>query len=102
MCVTSDMRDTVQAKLMQLGLLQPDASAGWELTQQGRKLLSATLSSPQKSTLTVELLKLGVIEPAPRGSRRLWLFTSQGRKLVTYLLNNPLPTEEPNSGTRVR
>jgi len=96
------VHDSVQAKLMELGLLQPDASAGWEFTQQGRKLLSATLSSPQKSTLTVELLKLGVIERAPSGSRRLWIFTSQGRKLVTYLLNNPLPTKEPNSGTQVR
>ena len=96
------MHDSVQAKLMELGLLQPDASAGWEFSQQGRKRLSATLSSPQKSALTVELLKLGVIERAPSGSRRLWIFTSQGRKLVTYLLNNPLPTKEPNSGTQVR
>jgi hypothetical protein len=96
------MLDTIQAKLVQLGLLQPDASAGWELTQQGRELLSATLSSPHKSTLTTELLKLGVIEPAPIGSGLWWAFTPRGRKLVTYLLNNPLPTEEPNSGTLVR
>ena len=90
------MLDTVQAKLMQLGLLQPDASAGWEFTQQGRKLLSATLRSPHKSTLTAELLKLGVIEPATIGSGLWWAFTPRGRKLVTYLLNNPLPIENPD------
>jgi hypothetical protein len=83
------MRDTVQAKLMQLGLLRPDASAGWELTQQGREILSATLVSPAKSALVVELLKLGVIECAPIGSSLSWVFTPQGRRLVTYLLNNP-------------
>ena len=41
--VASDGHDTVQAKLVGLGLLEPAAGgAGWELTQTGRELLSAT------------------------------------------------------------
>ncbi len=41
----SDGHDTVQAKLVGLGLLQPGVGGvGWELTQQGRELLSATLT----------------------------------------------------------
>ena len=88
------MRDTVQAKLMELGLLQPDASAGWEFTQRGRELISTTLSSPHESTLTKELLKLGVIERAPIGSGRCWLYTPRGRKVVSYLLNKSSDQEE--------
>src|SRR6266403_1876914 len=86
-----DLRATVQARLMELGLLQPDASAGWQFTRQGRELLSAAMASPRKSTLTMDLLKLGVIEPAPIDSGLWWDFTSRGRKLVTYLLNNQSP-----------
>jgi hypothetical protein len=53
------VRDTVQAKLMDLGLLEREASgAGWELTQTGRELLSATLTKPYKSTLAADLLDL--------------------------------------------
>ena len=52
-----DARDTVQAKLVELGLFQPDASgAGWELTQQGCELLSATLTHLHKSKLAADLL----------------------------------------------
>jgi hypothetical protein len=97
-----DMLDTVQARLVQLGLLQPDASAGWEFTQEGRKLLSATLNSPHKSTITAELLKLDVIEPAPIGSGLWWAYTPQGRKLVTYLLNKPLPTKDADADSDAR
>ena len=92
------MRGTVQAKLVELGLLQPDASgAGWELTQQGRELLSATVTKPYKSTLAADLLALGMIEPAPASSGVWWSFTPHGRKLMRYLLTNPVQIEKPNS-----
>jgi len=92
------MRDTVQAKLLQLGLLQRNASgAGWELTQLARELLSATLSSSRESTLTKDLLRLGMIAPAPIGSGMCWVFTPRGRTLLVYLLNNPSAFEEPSS-----
>lgn len=91
------MSDTVQGKLVELGLLQPNASgAGWEFTQQARELFSATLTRPHKSQLAADLLALGMIEPAPIGSGLRWVFTPQGHKLVTHLLNNPLPTQEPD------
>ena len=90
-----DGRDTVQAKLVELGLFQPDASgAGWEFTQQARELFSDTLTRPHKSKLAADLLALGMIEPGPIGSGLRWVFTPQGRKLVAYLLNNPLPTQD--------
>jgi hypothetical protein len=94
--VGSDGHDTVQAKLVGLGLLEPAAGgAGWQLTQTGRDLLSATLTKPYKSVLAADLLDLGMIEPAPSGSGGLWwVFTPQGRKLMRYLLTNPLPIEE--------
>ena len=65
---------------MDLGLLEREASgAGWELTQTGRELLSTTLTKPYKSTLTADLLDLGVIGPAPNGSSGLWwVFTPCG------------------------
>ncbi len=82
---------------MVMGVPQPDASgAGWELTDAGRELLSATLTRPYKSTLAADLLALGMIEPAPVGSGIWWAFTPSGRKLVRYLLTNPLPIEERN------
>ena len=91
----SDGHDTVQSKLVELGLFQPDASgAGWELTDAGRELLLATVTKPYKSTLAADLLALGMIEPAPLGSGVWWAFTPQGRKLMRYLLTNPLPTKE--------
>ncbi len=92
----SDGHDTVQAKLVGLGLLEPAAGgAGWELTQTGRELLSATLTKPYKSTLAADFLALGMIEPAPSGCSGLWwVFTPRGRKLMRYLLTNPLPTKE--------
>jgi hypothetical protein len=94
--VGSDGHDTVQAKLVGLGLLEPGVGgAGWELTQTGRELLSTTLAKPYKSTLAADFLDLGMIEPAPSGSSGLWwVFTPQGRKLMRYLLTNPLPTKE--------
>jgi hypothetical protein len=93
------VRDTVQAKLVELGLLQPGAGgAGWELTQEGRELLSATVTKPYKSTLAADLLALGMIEPAPVGSGVWWAFTPAGRKLMRYLLTNPVPIEKPDSG----
>ncbi len=93
-----DGRDTVQAKLVELGLFQPDASgAGWELTDARRELLSATLTRPHKSTLAADLLALGMIEPAPFGSGIWWAFTPSGRKLVRYLLTKPLPIDQPGS-----
>ena len=53
----SDVRDTVQAKLTEVGLLPQGASGtGWQLTQQARELLSATLTKPCKSTLAADLL----------------------------------------------
>ncbi len=92
----SDGYDTVQAKLVGQGLLEPGAcGAGWELTQTARELLSATLTKPYKSALAADLLELGMIEPAPSGSSGLWwVFTPRGRKLMRYLLTNPLPTKE--------
>jgi hypothetical protein len=90
--------DTVQAKLVELGLLQPDG-AGWELTQQVRELLSATLTHPHKSKLAADLLALGMIEPALAGSGLWWAFTPRGRKLLAHLLNNPVSTEKPGSGS---
>jgi hypothetical protein len=94
----SDVRDTVQAKLVQLGLLQPNmGGASWELTQEARELLLSTLTSPHKSNLAADLLKLGMIEPGAMGSGPWWVFTSRGRDLMTYLLNNPVPIEEPES-----
>jgi hypothetical protein len=96
--VRSDGHDTVQAKLVELGLLQPDASgARWDLTDAGRELLRATLTRPQKSKLAADLLALGMIEPAPIGSGVRWAFTPSGRKLVGYLLSHPLPIEKPDS-----
>ena len=92
------MRGTVQPKLVDLGLLQPDAGGtGWELTQQARELLSATLKHPHKSKLAADLLDLGMIEPAPNGSGVRWSFTPQGRRLMRYLLTNPVQIEKPNS-----
>ena len=91
----SDVRETVQAKLVQLGLLQPNtAGASWELTQLARDLLSSTLTSPHKSKLAADLLKLGMIEPGAMGSGPWWVFTPRGRNVMTYLLNNPVPLEE--------
>jgi hypothetical protein len=91
-----EVRDTVQAKLLESGLLQPATSgAGWELTQRARDLLSATLSCSEETALTKDLLKLGMIEPAPVGSVMSWVFTPRGQKLLAYLLNNPVATEEP-------
>jgi hypothetical protein len=93
----SDVHDTVQAKLMELGLLQPEASGtGWELTQQARELFSDTLTSPHKSKLAADLLKLGMIEPGPVGSGLWWVFTPRGRDLLTYLLNNPVSIDQPD------
>ena len=93
-----DGRDTVQAKLVELGLFQGDASgAGWELTDAGRELLSATLTRPYKSTLAADLLALGMIEPAPVGSGIWWAFTPSGRKLVRYLLTSPVLIDQPDS-----
>jgi hypothetical protein len=44
------VRDTVQARLVELGLLQKDASAaGLELTDAERELLSAALTKPYKA-----------------------------------------------------
>jgi hypothetical protein len=92
------VRDTVQAKLVELGVLQPAADgAGWELTQQVRELLSATLTHPHNSKLAGDLLDLGMIEPAPAGSGLWWTFTPQGRKLLAHLLNNPVAIEMPDS-----
>ena len=92
------VRETVKAKLVELGLLQPEAGgAGWELTDAGRELLSATLTKPYKSTLAADLLALGMIEPAPVGSGVWWAFTPSGRKLVRYLLTNPVPIGKPDS-----
>jgi hypothetical protein len=89
---------TVQAKLVELGLLQKDASgAGWELTDAGRELLLATVTKPYKSKLAADLLALGMIEPAPVGSGIWWAFTPWGRKLFRYLLTNPVPIENPDS-----
>jgi hypothetical protein len=89
------MRDTVQAKLLQLGLLQRNASgAGWQLTQLARELLSATLSSSHESTLTKDLLELGMIAPAPNGSGMCWVFTPRGRMLLAYLLDRHSAYEE--------
>ena len=93
-----DGRDTVQAKLVELGLFQPDASgAGWELTDAGRELLAATLTRPYKSRLAADLLALGMIEPAPVGSGVWWAFTPSARKLVRYLLTTPVPIDQPDS-----
>ena len=92
------MGDTVQAKLVELGLLQPDAGGtGWELTQQARELLSATVTKPYKSTLAADLLALGMIEPASADSGVRWSFTPHGRKLMRYLLTNPVQIEKPDS-----
>jgi len=92
----SEMRDTVQAKLLQLGLLQRNArGAGWQLTQLAREFLSATLSSSHESTLTEDLLKLGMIAPAPIGSGMSWVFTPRGRTLLAYLLDRPSAFEDP-------
>ena len=93
-----DGHDTVQAKLVGLGLLQPGVGgAGWELTDAGRELLLATVTKPYKSTLAADLLALGMIEPAPVGTGIWWAFTPSGRKLVRYLLTNPVPIENPDS-----
>jgi hypothetical protein len=93
----SDVRDTVQAQLTEVGLLQPEASGtGWELTQQARELFSDTLTSPHKSKLAADLLKLGMIEPGPVGSGLWWVFTPRGRDLLTYLLNNPVSIDQPD------
>jgi hypothetical protein len=92
--------DTVQTKLVELGLLQPGAGgAGWELTQQARELLSATVTKPYKSKLAADLLALGMIEPAPVGSGVWWAFTLSGRKLMRYLLTNPIPIQKRDPGT---
>jgi hypothetical protein len=94
------MPDTLQARLVQLGLLERNASGvGWDLTQEGRDLLSGTLTHPHKSQLAADLLDLGMIEPAPSGSGLWWVFTAQGRKLMAYLLNNPVSIEKPDPGT---
>ena len=92
------MQDTIQVKLVQLGLLQPDASgAGWELTQQARELFSDTLTHPHKSKLAADLLALGMIAPGPVSSGLWWVFTPRGRDLITYLLNNAVPIDKPDS-----
>ena len=92
------MADTVQGRLVELGLLRPDASgAGWEFTPQAHELFSATLKHPHKSQLAADLLALGVIEPAPMGSSLRWTFTPQGRRLVGHLLKHPLAVREPDS-----
>jgi hypothetical protein len=88
--------DTVQAKLVELGLLQPDG-AGWELTQQVRELLSATLTHPHKSKLAADLLALGMIEPvwlaavfgghSRRGDASSWRTCST----IPYRLRSPAP-----------
>ena len=90
-----EMHNTVQAKLLELGLLQPAVNGtGWELTQRARDLLSAALSTAEETALTKDLLKLGMIEPSPLGSAIPWVFTPGGRRLLAYLLNNPVATEE--------
>jgi hypothetical protein len=90
-----EMHNTVQAKLLELGLLQPAVNGtGWELTQRARDLLSAALSTAEETALTKDLLKLGIIELAPVGSVMSWVFTRHGRRLLAYLLNNPVATEE--------
>ena len=95
-----DGPDTVQAKLVELGLFQPDASGvAWELTNQARELLSATLTRPHKSKLAADLLALGMIEPAPVGSGVRWAFTPSGRKLVRHLLTRPVPIDKPDAGS---
>jgi hypothetical protein len=92
-----EMDDTIQAKLLELGLLQPAVSgAGWELTRRARDLLWAALSNSEETALTKDLLKLGMIEPSPLGSAIPWVFTPGGRRLLAYLLNNPVATEEPH------
>jgi len=92
------MRDTVQAKLLQLGLMRRNASGGgWQLTQLARELLSATLSSSHESALTKDLLKLAMIAPAPIDSGVCWVFTSRGRMLLAYLLDHSSVFEESGS-----
>jgi hypothetical protein len=98
--VGRDGYDTVQAKLVELGLLQPGAGGvGWELTQSARNLLTATVTHPHKSRLAADLLALGMVEPAPRDSDLWWVFTPKGRRLMRYLLTRPLPIGE-GSATR--
>jgi hypothetical protein len=54
----SDVRDTVQAKLTEVGLLQQGASGtGWQLTRQARELFSDALTHPHKSKLAADLLE---------------------------------------------
>ena len=92
------MQDTIQAKLVELGLLQPNVDGtGWELTLQARELFSGTLTTPHKSTLGADLLSLGMIEPGPIGSGLRWVFTPRGRDLMTYLLNNAVTMDRPAS-----
>ena len=94
------MRDTIQAKLVELGLLQPNTSGtGWELTPEARDLFSGTLASPHKSKLGADLLGLGMIEPGPLGNGLRWVFTPRGRDLMTHLLNNAVATDKADSGT---
>ena len=94
------MPDTLRARLVQLGLLRPNASGvGWDLTQEGRDLFSNTLTHPHNSQLAADLLDLGMIEPAPSGSGLWWVFTARGRKLMAHLLNNPVSIEKPDSDT---
>jgi hypothetical protein len=95
------VRGTIQGRLVEVGLLQPDAAgAGWELTQQGRELFSDTLTHPHKSKLAADLLELGMIAPGPVGSGLWWVFTPRGRDLMTYLLNNAVPIDKPDSDCR--
>jgi len=85
-----DVRDTVQAKLMELACYtRTRALAGVHTT--GTRVAIGAMGSPRKSTLTMIFSSWG--DRTARSAAVFGGIHAAGAQAVTYLLNNSLPTE---------
>src|SRR5258707_669720 len=83
-------------KVVRCVILYRPSYCSWASCSETRAALGHSDSS-HESTLTQDLLKLGMIAPAPIDSGLCWVFPRRGRTLLAYLLDSPGAIEEPRS-----